>query len=94
MKNKLRKVLKEKSISTRKIAIDLQVTDATVNNWCKAKSLDIKTIYKICNYLELPISDVFLLDNYIDERKTLRVLYDFSNSCIDCNEAIDLILNR
>ena len=64
MKNKLRKVLKEKSISTRKIAIYLQVTDATVNNWCKAKSLDIKTIYKICNYLNLPISDVFLLDNY------------------------------
>ena len=64
MKNKLRKVLKEKSISTRKIAIDLQVTDATVNNWCKAKSLDIKTIYKTCNYLNLPISDVFLLDNY------------------------------
>jgi DNA-binding XRE family transcriptional regulator len=64
MKNKLRKVLKEKSISTRKIAIDLQVTDATVNNWCKAKSLDIKTTYKISNYLNLPISDVFLLDNY------------------------------
>jgi transcriptional regulator with XRE-family HTH domain len=79
MKNKLRKVLKEKSISTRKIAIDLQVTDATVNNWCKAKSLDIKTIYKICNYLELPISDVFLLDNY-EREISFDIDYDKLNN--------------
>ena len=79
MKNKLRKVLKEKSISTRKIAIDLQVTDATVNNWCKAKSLDIKTIYKICNYLNLPISDVFLLDNY-EREISFDIDYDKLNN--------------
>jgi transcriptional regulator with XRE-family HTH domain len=79
MKNKLRKVLKEKSISTRKIAIDLQVTDATVNNWCKAKSLDIKIIYKICNYLDLPISDVFLLDNY-EREISFDIDYDKLNN--------------
>ena len=79
MKNKLRKVLKEKSISTRNIAIDLQVTDATVNNWCKAKSLDIKTIYKICNYLNLPISDVFLLDNY-EREISFDIDYDKLNN--------------
>ena len=79
MKNKLRKALKEKSISTRKIAIDLQVTDATVNNWCKAKSLDIKTIYKICNYLELPISDLFLLDNY-EREISFDIDYDKLNN--------------
>lgn len=64
MENKLRQVMKQKKISVDKFSKDIGVTNATVNNWCKAKSLDVKTIYKICNYLELPVSEVFVIENY------------------------------
>lgn len=64
MENKLRQVMKQKKISVDKFSKDIGVTNATVNNWCKTKSLDVKTIYKICNYLELPVSEVFVIENY------------------------------
>lgn len=64
MENKLRQVMKQKKISVDKFSKDIGVTNATVNNWSKAKSLDLKTIYKICNYLKLPVSEVFVIENY------------------------------
>lgn len=94
MENKLRQVMKQNKISVDKISKDIGVTNATINNWCKAKSLDIKTIYKICNYLELPVSEVFVIDGYISFDKIYDLLNSFENKENSFHKTIDLILNR
>lgn len=59
MKNNLEKILQQKEIKKADFAKALDVTPNTIQNWCKAKSMNTLTMYHIAKHLGVNVSDIF-----------------------------------
>ena len=59
MKNNLQEILKSKGIAKADFSRAMDVKWATVQNWCKAKSMNSETMYNIAKELDVNVHDVF-----------------------------------
>ena len=71
---KIRKLCKEKGITLNKLSIICGITQSTLNNVISGrnKSITVSTVQKICDGLEITISDFFNDDVFRDIEQEIK----------------------
>mgnify|MGYP000233469390 CR=1 FL=1 len=72
----INKIKIQKMISARKIASELQISEAAVGKWLKGGSIELDKIPKLCKILEITPNELFGFSYSNEDNELLNILHN------------------